>query len=72
MYESIPDDESGIPALLEEMKANFRTGRTCDPEFRIEQLQKLSQALEDNKDSICEAMYKDLGRDKFDANLIEI
>lgn len=47
-YETIPDDDSQIPAALQEMKKNFRDGKTKNVDFRIAQLTNLMNALQAN------------------------
>ena len=41
-------------------------------DFRIQQLTNLKFALENNKDDLCEALLKDMGRNSFDAYLPEV
>ena len=42
-YDAMPDDDSEIPALLQDLKKQHRTGVTRDLDFRISQLKKLKE-----------------------------
>ena len=48
--------------MLQELKKAFKTGKTRGVEFRIQQLESLVAALEENKKQIVEAITKDTGR----------
>lgn len=50
----------------------FKTGETLDPNFRIEQLKKLKNALKTHEKDILEALYKDLGRCDAEGYLCDI
>ena len=58
---------SPIPALVQQQRTFFGTGRTKPIEFRIAQLQKLKQAIIDHQDAIVEAVKADLGRPALEA-----
>ena len=51
---------SCVQATYKKVKDAFRSGRTKDAEFRRDQLRKLSMLVEENEDSIVEALSKDL------------
>jgi aldehyde dehydrogenase (NAD+) len=53
-------------ALLDQQRRFFQTGQTQPIEFRIQQLQRLKQAVLDFQDQILEAVRLDLGRPKFE------
>jgi len=53
--------------LLEQQKQFFRTGQTKNVKFRIEQLQKLKQAINENQAVIIKALKADLNKSGFDA-----
>ena len=72
-YDKIPDDPTGIPDLLAEMKESFlETRQTFDIEFRISQLKKIEEALCIYEEQILDALFKDLGRPKFEGFLPDI
>ncbi len=50
----------------------FRTGKTLDVHWRIEQLKKLKQAVIDNREDLQKALYEDLGKSPFEAYLVDI
>ncbi|MBW4430743.1 MAG: aldehyde dehydrogenase [Pelatocladus maniniholoensis HA4357-MV3] len=56
-----------ISNSLEQQKHFFRTGKTKDIDFRIVQLQKLKQAINDNQPNIFKALKADLNKSGFDA-----
>lgn len=58
---------SPIPALVQQQRAFFGTGRTKSIEFRIAQLQKLKQAIINQQDAIIESIKADLGRPALEA-----
>ncbi len=53
--------------LVQQQRAFFQTDRTKDLAFRIEQLQRLKQAIVDDQDAILNAAKADLGRPAFEA-----
>lgn len=57
--------------IVKELKETFKTGRTRDVKFRKQQLKKLLQAIEDNKDPICDALKADLNKPTFETILCE-
>lgn len=48
--------------MVENQREYFKTGRPAELENRKEQLRRLRQVLSDNKDQLCDALYKDLKR----------
>ena len=50
----------------------FRSGKTLNVEFRIEQLKKLRKAIIDNEEKFSQALYNDLRKSKFEAYGTEI
>ena len=50
----------------------FRTGKTLDVKWRIEQLKKLKQAVIDGQDMLKDALYEDLGKSPTEAYLCDI
>ncbi|CAO3675905.1 unnamed protein product [Rhizopus stolonifer] len=65
-------DIKQIPSIVNEVKAAFRSGITKDLAFRKNQLKKLQLFIEENKDSLAEAIHKDLRRPKMEFILGEI
>jgi len=58
---------SPIPALVQQQRAFFSTGRTKPVEFRLAQLEKLKQAIIEYQEEIVEAVKADLGRPALEA-----
>lgn len=56
-----------IPNLIQQQRAFFQTGRTQAIAFRLEQLQRLKQAILDRQEAILQAAKADLGRPAFEA-----
>ncbi|KAL3115786.1 hypothetical protein niasHT_007791 [Heterodera trifolii] len=50
--------------IVTEQRNFFKTGATRAAAFRKEQLKKMREMIVQNKDKICEAIYKDLRRNK--------
>ncbi|MGL5647455.1 MAG: aldehyde dehydrogenase [Clostridium sp.] len=53
-------------------KEFFKTGKTKDLNFRIDNLRKLKKAIKDNEDEFLIALNKDLGKSKFEGYATEI
>ncbi|PSN20312.1 aldehyde dehydrogenase family protein [filamentous cyanobacterium CCP5] len=53
--------------ILRSQRAYFATGATRPLEFRLEQLKKLKQAIQDHETDIVQAARDDLGRPEFEA-----
>ncbi|MEO0946720.1 MAG: aldehyde dehydrogenase [Cyanobacteria bacterium J06641_5] len=56
-----------IPDIVRQQREFFATGQTKPLQFRLEQLQRLKQAIIDRQDAILEAAKADLGRPAFEA-----
>jgi aldehyde dehydrogenase (NAD+) len=56
-----------IPALLQSQREFFATGKTIDRAFRLQQLERLKNAIVENQDKIVAAVQTDLGRAPFEA-----
>lgn len=65
-------NEEIIEQLIREQRAYYFTGETRDVAFRKEMLQKLADAITDEKYAIIEALYKDLGKSAFEAYTTEV
>lgn len=57
---------------LSQLQSFFKTGKTLDISFRIEQLKQLQLALIDHEDTLLDALYKDLGKSSFEAKVSEL
>lgn len=58
--------------LLKSQREYFATGHTKDIEFRIDLLNILKKNIEKYEDDISDALYKDLGKSKFESYATEI
>ncbi len=56
-----------IPNIVRQQREFFATGQTKPLQFRLEQLQRLKQAIIDRQEAILEAAKADLGRPAFEA-----
>ncbi|XP_059829554.1 aldehyde dehydrogenase, dimeric NADP-preferring-like isoform X2 [Hypanus sabinus] len=61
-----------IKPVVAGARAAFNQGKTRPLEFRIQQLKALERMLTNKKDQILEALYKDLHKEKFEAEIFEI
>lgn len=61
-----------IPELLKMQHEFFQSGKTKDVAFRKKALIKLQKAIERKEDKICEALYKDFKKPKFESIATEI
>ncbi len=64
--------EKEIHAAVEKQRAFFRTGKTLDVSWRIEQLKKLKSAVLAHEEEMEAALAADLGRSKVEAYLCDI
>lgn len=63
---------SRIRDVIEAQRQFFATGKTKDIDFRIEQLERLKQAIIDSKQLIIDALNKDLKKSEFEVYLTEL
>ncbi len=68
---SITDNLSYIKEQVDRQKAFFKTGKTLDVNFRVEQLKKLQKIILEKEDAIHEALYKDLKKSAPEAYITE-
>jgi hypothetical protein len=61
----VPDDPSGIPQVLLELKQSFLSHTTKDIKFRKQQLGNLIRGHAELKPYLDEALRRDLGYDSF-------
>ena len=64
--------ENDIKTIVEKQRQYFKTGKTLDVDFRIEQLKKLKNAVLKYEDEIKLALNKDLGRSETESYLLDI
>ncbi len=64
--------ENEIHNIVENQRAFFKTGKTLDIKFRLEQLKKLKKAVIAYEEEFEKALYEDLGRSKVEAYLCDI
>ena len=55
-----------ISELVKQQRAFFETGKTKDVGYRKEKLKKLQKTIVDHENQICEALYKDFKKPKFE------
>lgn len=58
--------------VIAKQRAFFNSGRTLDPDFRIEQLKRLKLALVAHEDRLLEALTADLGKAAFEGYATEL
>ncbi|MBR4427276.1 MAG: aldehyde dehydrogenase family protein [Spirochaetales bacterium] len=61
-----------IHKIVDSQRAFFRTGKTLDLDWRMEQLKKLKQAVIDNRKLLEDALYEDLRKSPFESYLCDI
>ena len=64
--------EERVEALVERQRRFFRSGRTLEIGWRLEQLRRLKQAVLDNEKAIEEALAADLGRSAVEAYFCDV
>ncbi len=63
-----PTQPSSLAASrLQQQRQFFASGQPQDVNFRLEQLKRLKQAIQDHSEAIVEAVHADLGRPEFEA-----
>ena len=58
--------------IFDKQKSFFRSGRTLDINFRIEQLKKLKEVIKSKEEQILEALNEDLRKSRFEGYITEI
>ena len=61
-----------LGAKVEAQRAYFHTGATLSRKFRLEQLERLEEALNDWEQALCEALWKDLHKSYEEAVMTEL
>ncbi|PHH89854.1 hypothetical protein CDD83_5088 [Cordyceps sp. RAO-2017] len=69
-FAATPVDD--IRSMYQTLRATYRSNRTKDLEFRKKQIRRLYWGLVDYAPLIEEALYKDMGKCKYEANITEI
>ncbi|XP_029013862.1 aldehyde dehydrogenase family 3 member B1 [Betta splendens] len=64
--------ETQSQAVVDKLRAAFRSGVTLPEQFRRSQLTQLMSMIKDNEEQILEALHKDLAKPKFEAVLSEV
>lgn len=65
-------NEDDIKEIKDKQRAFFESGKTLDRSFRTDNLKKLYSAIVKYEDKLKEALYLDLGKDAFEADMCEI
>ncbi|PRQ26584.1 putative aldehyde dehydrogenase (NAD(+)) [Rosa chinensis] len=60
-------DSGEAAAMVEELRASYRSGKTMSYEWRVSQLQKLEKVTEFHEQEIVEALRSDLSKPEFEA-----
>lgn len=60
-------EKDSIIQKIDKVRATFKTGKTKTLTWRLEQLGNVRRMVLDNKDTIIDALHKDLGRPKLEA-----
>lgn len=68
----ITTELSNVSNIIQNQREFFKSGKTKDVTFRIEQLKKLRQAVIEHEQSIVEALQADLHKPKVETYLTEI
>ena len=63
--------DNEIITLLESQRSFFKTGKTLDISLRIEKLKHLKDVIRKHETEICDALYKDFKKPKFESVLSE-
>lgn len=58
--------------IFEKQKSFFKTGRTLDINFRIEQLKRLREVIKSKEEEVLEALNSDLRKSRFEGYITEI
>ncbi|KAI4233901.1 MAG: hypothetical protein L6R40_006933 [Gallowayella cf. fulva] len=62
----------GIPGLVKNLQEAFDTGKTLPIEWRRRQLQQLWTLIDENEAALREAIFKDIGKSKLEAQVYEL
>lgn len=65
-------DVDQAASLVNDLRNNFRSGKTKSYEWRVIQLQRIMRMLEENQKKIVEALYKDLAKPEPESLLWEV
>ncbi|XP_010547357.1 PREDICTED: aldehyde dehydrogenase family 3 member I1, chloroplastic isoform X1 [Tarenaya hassleriana] len=70
--ESSSDGEETVASLVEELRDNFKTGKTKSYEWRITQLEGIARMIDEKSKYIAQALREDLNKPELEAFLAEI
>ncbi|KAF9287909.1 hypothetical protein BGZ68_001114 [Mortierella alpina] len=65
-------NEADIASAVRTSQMTFKSGYTRPTAFRRRQLEQLWQLVDDNVDRLCEAMYSDLRKPRFEGEAMEL
>ena len=65
-------DAEKIHGAVQAQRAFFRTGKTLDPEWRVEQLKRLRAAIRRHEPELLAALQEDLGRSEAEAYFCDV
>ena len=68
----MPHTQQTVHAIVEKQRAFFRTGKTLDVNFRVEQLKKLKKAVLDHRETLEAALFEDLNKSPIEAYLCDL
>ncbi|MBA3986916.1 MAG: hypothetical protein H0X63_10180 [Flavobacteriales bacterium] len=63
---------TNISGMIEKQRKFFATGKTKEVHFRKEALEKLLQVIQENEEAVCEALYSDFKKSKFESLATEV
>ena len=69
---TMPYTEAQIRAAVAAQRMLFRTGKTLDVDWRVEQLKRLKKAVIEREAELEAALYEDLGKSKTEAYLCDV
>ena len=70
--EYVVTDVKQIPQYVTNLRATFRTGKTLEYKWRIEQLKQLRRLISEGRERLSQAMWKDLHRSRMETYLLEL
>ena len=68
----MPYTQQSVHEIVLKQRSFFKSGKTLDVKWRIEQLKRLKQAVIDNRQMLEEALHEDLGRSNTEAYLCDL
>ncbi len=68
----MPYTQQSVHEIVLKQRSFFKSGKTLDVKWRVEQLKRLKQAVIDNRQMLEEALHEDLGRSNTEAYLCDL